>query len=175
MDLLLAAKQFATLHHVIRKGQTYGVLPYTHHLQDVEQTLRSFGETRPELLAAAWLHDVVEDTDVKLRDIEENFGEEVARLVGAVTSEAGANRKTKNALTYPKIRETGPDAVRLKLADRLSNVRHGGGSAKMYAKEHAEFRHALRDPNDKQNWKMWVQLDEEIDSVLGENRFMADY
>jgi len=169
MDPITFAKQFATLHHVIRKGQMYGVLPYTHHLAAVENQLRLFGEKREEMLTAAWLHDIVEDTEVKLRDIEENFGEEVARLVGAVTSEQGENRKIRNALTYPKIRNAGPDAIRLKLADRLANVLMGGSSAKMYAKEYADFRHGLRDENDTLNWKAWCWLDDEIDIVIGEN------
>jgi len=158
MDLLQAAKQFATLHHVIRKGQMYGVVPYAHHCSDVEYILRLFGECREELLAAAWLHDVVEDTDQKLRDVEENFGEEVARLVGAVTSEPGESRKVRNALTYPKIRKAGPDAIRLKLADRIANVSAVGGSLKMYKNEYPDFRHALYVPNDG-NEAMWRHLD----------------
>lgn len=158
MDLLQAAKHFATLHHVIRKGQLYGALPYTHHLQDVERVLREFGENREVMLVAAWLHDVVEDTDVKVRDVEENFGEEVAQLVSAVTNEEGHNRKVRNALTYPKIRAAGPDATRLKLADRLANVRSGGSSLKMYVKEYSEFKHALYVPTDK-NGFMWDALD----------------
>ena len=159
MDQLSFAKSYATTHHVIRKQQLYGVLPYTHHLAAVEATLREFGETRTELLVAAWLHDIVEDTDIKLRDVEENFGPTVAVLVGAVTAEAGANRKTKNALTYPKIREAGIDAVRLKLADRLANVRNGG-SHDMYAKEHRDFRHALYDESHTGIHPMWWALDD---------------
>lgn len=174
MDLLLAAKQFATLHHVIRKGQLYGVLPYTHHLQAVEMTLRELGESRDFMLAAAWLHDVVEDTDVKIRDIEENFGEEVAHVVFAVTAEGGALRSVKNAVTYPKIRAAGPDAIRLKLADRLANVRNGGSMGKKYAKEYPDFRHALRDPNDRFNYKAWIFLDDEIDHILGETKWCTD-
>lgn len=168
MDPLLSAKSFAALHHVIRKCQMYGVLPYTHHLADVEATLRRHGETRQEVLIAAWLHDVVEDTDVKSRDIEENFGEEVARLVAAVTSEEGANRRVRNALTYPKIRATGPDAIRLKLADRISNVRNGGGSVKMYFREYGDFRHALYSQTDVLNAGMWTELDGLLIPVLGE-------
>ena len=163
MDQITAAKQFATLHHVIRKGQMYGVLPYTHHLQAVEEILREFGESRVMILTAAWLHDVIEDTDVKLRDIEENFGEDVALLVGAVTSEPGDNRKMRNALTYPKIRSAGPLAVRLKLADRLANVKSGGGSLKMYIKEYADFRHQLFNVNDILNVPMWNMLDKLMD------------
>lgn len=171
MDLITSARQYATLHHVIRKGQLYGVLPYTHHLAAVEGVLREFGEAREELLVAAWLHDIVEDTDVKLRDVEENFGQEVARLVGAVTSEDGPNRKTRNALTYPKIREAGRDAVRLKLADRIANVRNGGSSVGMYAKEHRDFRHALYDPDDVAdrciNRQMWREIDRLLEATDG--------
>lgn len=158
MDPLTFAKSYATLHHVIRKGQLYGVLPYTHHLAAVEQVLRYFNEENNDILIAAWLHDIVEDTDVKLRDIEENFGPNVAHLVGAVTSEEGPNRKTRNALTYPKIRKAGSDAVALKLADRIANVNSGGSSFPMYQKEHDDFKFALYDSNHK-NDNMWDQLD----------------
>ncbi len=164
MEPLIFARSYATLHHVIRRGQLYGVLPYTHHLAAVEEVLREFGETRQELLVAAWLHDIVEDTDVKVRDVEENFGPEVAALVSAVTSEEGPNRKTRNALTYPKIREAGEDAVRLKLADRIANVRNGGSSVSMYAKEHKAFKHALYSQGS--NLKMWAELDQLLYSVI---------
>ena len=159
MDVIAAAKAYATLHHVIRKGQMYGVVPYTHHLDQADRVLARFGETRPVMRTAIWLHDVVEDTDVKLRDIEENFGDEVARLVGAVTSEQGPNRATRNALTYPKIRRAGSDAVRIKLADRIANVENGGGSLSMYVREYPDFRHALYDPSDCENFAMWAGLD----------------
>jgi len=158
MDALTFARSYATLHHVIRKGQLYGVLPYTHHLASVEGVLREFGEARESMLVAAWLHDIVEDTDVKLRDVEENFGEEVARLVAAVTSEPGANRKTKIALTLPKTREAGPDAIRLKLADRIANVRVGGANVGMYVKEYPNFKHALYSQGSG-NGPMWEELD----------------
>lgn len=164
IDPLNSIKAFATLHHVIRKGQMYGVVPYTHHLSDVENVLREFGITDVEMLQASWGHDIIEDTDVKLRDIRENFGERVASLVFAVTSEEGVNRKTRNALTYPKIREAGDDAVRLKLADRIANVRNGGGSAQMYAKEHNEFRHQLYNPGCTTiTSHMWACLDHLIE------------
>jgi len=159
MDIIAAAKSYATLHHVIRKGQLYGVVPYTHHLDQADRVLLRFDEDRIVLRTAIWLHDVVEDTDVKLRDIEENFGEEVATLVGAVTSEEGPNRRTRNALTYPKIRTAGPDAVRLKLADRIANVENGGGSVSMYFREYPDFRHALFSPVDSLNSSMWGHLD----------------
>lgn len=167
MDMLAAAKSYATLHHVIRKGQLYGNLPYTHHLEQVQTMLVRLGEQRQVMHVAAWLHDIIEDTDVKYRDVEENFGEDVAALVQAVTSEDGPNRKIRNALTYPKIRAAGSDAIRLKLADRLANVTNGGGSTKMYAREYADFRHALFNAGDDANSIIWLSLDYEIDRIDG--------
>ena len=162
LPLLFHMQSFATFHHVLKKGQLYGPLPYTHHLQMVDLVLQEFGESRLEMRLGAWGHDLIEDTDVKARDIEEAFGEEPARLISAVTSEPGVNRKARNALTYPKIRDAGPDAIRLKLADRIANVRYGldgpGKGAKMYAKEQEDFRRALYVPHDG-NSVMWDVLD----------------
>jgi len=144
MNLLEQAQSFATRKHVLDEGQLYGeILPYTHHLAAVAAVLKRFGFDDEEIQVAAWLHDIVEDTPVKLRIIEEHYGEGVALLVGAVTSEPGENRKVRNALTYPKIREAGIRAVALKLADRIANVEFGGRGVSMYKKEHATFQHGI--------------------------------
>ncbi len=155
MDPLRHVKFFATIKHA---GQAYsGGLPYTHHLAAVEQVLRRFNVADENLLMASWLHDVVEDTETKLKEIEEMFGPEVARLVGAVTNEEGVNRKTRNALTYPKIRNNGEKAIRLKLADRIANVETGGNLVEMYRKEYEDFKRALYTPGQAED--MWGHLD----------------
>lgn len=158
LDHLRWAKFFATVKH---GSQLYGGLPYTHHLAAVEAVLRRFGHgdnhpTDRELLTAAWLHDVVEDTGTKIKEIAEMFGERVANLVGAVTNEPGENRKIRAALTYPKTRSVA-GAVCLKLADRIANVEHGGKLLEMYRKEYADFRRALYTPGDCDT--MWAHLD----------------
>lgn len=154
MDPLRHVKFFATVKHA---GQTYSSgLPYTHHLAAVEQVLRRFNITDEDMLTASWLHDVVEDTETKLKEIEEMFGPEVARLVHAVTNEDGPNRKTRHALTYPKIRENGEKAIRLKLADRIANVEAGGNLVGMYRKEYEDFKRALYTPNQAED--MWKHL-----------------
>ncbi len=154
MDSLRHVKFFAAVKH---NGQTYGSgLPYTHHLAAVEQVLRRFGIVDENLLTASWLHDVVEDTPCKLKEIEEMFGPDVARLVQAVTNEDGPNRKTRHALTYPKIREAGEKAIQLKLADRIANVESGGNLVGMYRKEHEDFKRALYTTGQAEN--MWAHL-----------------
>jgi (p)ppGpp synthase/HD superfamily hydrolase len=140
-DPLRWAKFFAVIKH--GNQQYSGCLPYSHHLAAVESVLRRFGETSERMLTAAWLHDVVEDTGTKLKEISEFFGDDVAELVGAVTNEPGPNRKVRNALTYPKIRDASPSALILKLADRIANVEQGGKLVDMYRKEYVDFRRAL--------------------------------
>ncbi len=157
LDPLRWAKFFAMVKH---GGQTYGGLPYTHHLAAVESVLRRFHCVDEDLLVAAWLHDVVEDTGTKIKEIAEMFGDRVAALVGAVTNEQGENRKVRAALTYPKTRSV-PGAVCLKLADRIANVEHGGKLVEMYRKEYDDFRRALHTLRDCDS--MWTHLD----SLLG--------
>lgn len=181
LDPLRFVRFFAATKHGDQKYA--GGLPYTHHLAAVEAVLRRFGPARdgsiPDALArvthpgncgcneehsvpadqtmleAAWLHDVVEDRGVKVKEIREMFGDEVARLVEAVTDEPGENRKARKFATYPKIREAGALAVRLKLADRIANIEQGGLS-KMYQKEHEDFKRALYTPGENED--MWEHV-----------------
>lgn len=162
LDPLRHVKYFAAIKHA---GIQYGGgLPYTHHLAAVEAVLRRFGfhETARDnfesldMLQAAWLHDVVEDTGTKLKEVAEMFGDRVAELVGAVTNEPGANRKIRAALTYPKIRAV-KGAVCLKLADRIANVEHGGKLVEMYQKEYEDFKRGLYTAGEHE--AMWVHLD----------------
>lgn len=157
-DPLYQVKFFATTKHVTQEGQMYGPLPYTHHLAAVEAVLRRFGFGDDlVMLQAGWLHDSVEDTKTKAKEIIEAFGEEVANLVVAVTNEPGENRKARGLATYPKIRAAGPRAVALKLADRIANVENGGKLVKMYQKEYEDFRRALFTAGE--NEEMWAHLD----------------
>lgn len=149
MDIVTSAKFLATTKHVLDNRQLYGdLLPYTHHLDAVDRVLQRFGWDDAAIRAAAWLHDIVEDTrdkpnEIRVRSIKELFGKEVAELVDAVTTEPGPNRKMRNAATYPKIRRAGVRAVCLKLADRIANIEYGGDAIEMYRKEHDDFRHGI--------------------------------
>ena len=134
----------------------YGRKPYHVHLLDVIQVLRRFVEwdnLTQEMVDAAWLHDVVEDTDATVEEVKEKFGSRVAELVHAVTNEEGSNRKERHLKTYPKIRDT-TGAIILKLADRIANMeqtvshdrlgRRPGKLFNMYLKEWDGFQEALR-------------------------------
>jgi len=75
-------------------------------------------------IVAAILHDVVEDTEYRLSDIENMFGEKVARIVDGLTKLSG-DFDSRQALTLKKMLMTLSEDVRvvlIKIADRLHNM-----------------------------------------------------
>ncbi|WP_246551640.1 HD domain-containing protein [Miltoncostaea oceani] len=154
---LAEARAFAIAAHA---DQRYGDgRPYRHHLDAVEAVLVRFGFGADlELRMSAQLHDVIEDTPITFDEVRETFGPEVARLVDAVTNRQGPNRKTRHALTYPRIRAAGERAVIVKLADRIANLEAGGTLLGMYRKEQDGFRHALKRPGELR--AMWARIEE---------------
>ena len=158
---IVKAKYFAEIAHA---GQVYNdEVPYTVHLEQVVQTLDKFGIRSNDMICGAWLHDVIEDTGKSYSDIKSRFGEDVAEIVCAVTSELGRNRKERNIKTYPKIKAS-ERALILKLADRIANVNYGlisGGKTDMYAKEFEDFRNSLKSEATDSNpviLNMWKYL-----------------
>jgi GTP diphosphokinase / guanosine-3',5'-bis(diphosphate) 3'-diphosphatase len=126
--LISDALTFSYQHHLgyFRKsGEPY----FNHPMAVAEILIRDFKLNNPELLAAAFLHDLVEDVPtVTLLDIETNFGKTVAELVDGCTklSLQKFDRATQSDLTHSKIfvsasRHLG--VLLIKLADRLHNMR----------------------------------------------------
>ncbi len=104
--------------------------PYYHHLIEVAYILAKL-QSGPKTIAAGFLHDVVEDTDVTVEDIKKNWGEEIASIVDSLTKiqrlklskitseefEAEDHRKIFLGMAKD-IR-----VILIKLADRLHNLR----------------------------------------------------
>lgn len=116
------------------------IFPYEKHLDDVVDILKKFGFSG-KYIVAGYLHDAIEDGALSYNDIKRHFGLEVAEIVFCVTDELGRNRLEKKRKTLPKI-ASNPDAIIVKLADRIANIEHGG-KIDMYQKEYEEFRGAL--------------------------------
>ena len=156
--MLEQARAFATIAH---EGQRYGNEPYTYHLGKVVEVLRRFDIDDPDLLAAGWLHDTLEDTPVEVDDLRNQFNDRVAALVDAVTDGQGATRKDRKQRPYRLIPRT-PGAVYLKLADRIANLEASLDEGhdrllKRYAHEHWDFHKRLFDGVTA--LPMWEHLD----------------
>ena len=104
-----------------RKGDA---LPYATHTAGVAQFLVEVGVTDPHVLAAAYLHDTVEDTDVTPDELRRDFGERVATLVRQMTLSPEEERsfEHKHASLARHARSMDDDTKLIKLADRLSNL-----------------------------------------------------
>ena len=101
-------------------------VPYTVHLIEVASLVHQFGFQNEDDILIALLHDVVEDTMVSLKDIEEEFGASVAKAVQLLTLSdlAQKNFDVKLGEQIGCMRNCNDDVVRaVKIADKISNVR----------------------------------------------------
>ncbi len=101
--------------------------PYIIHPIAVARIVAEELELGANPIIASFLHDVVEDTDFTIEQIRERFGEEVARLVAAVTKQKKAKyQHSKQVDNFRQILESVSfdiHALLIKLADRLHNMR----------------------------------------------------
>ncbi len=182
------AQDFATaahgrIHHV----RKYTGLPYWHHPQAVAELVRGVPHTEA-MLAAAWLHDTVEDTGVSLADIRETFGEEVATLVGSLTdvSKPGdGNRAVRKTMDRAHLAEAPPEAKTVKLADLIDNGRsiasHDAKFAAVYFEEKRQLLPVLKS-GDPGLWDLAHRLVDDYYEVFatlaplrGEDGAMAEW
>ena len=120
------ARRFATeIHAAAGQRRKYTDEPYIVHPAAVVELVRSVTDDE-NMLAAAWLHDTVEDTRATLEDIAQQFGDEVAGLVGMLTDKKQPQAKNRAARKIAHFRHTAdasPAAQTIKLADIIDNTR----------------------------------------------------
>ncbi len=127
-ELIQRAYKFADDKHtgIFRKSGE----PYIHHLIEVAYILASL-QGGPHTIAAGFLHDVVEDTDITVEDLKKAFNEDIASLVESLTNIQRlklSHRKPEDfaAEDHRKIFLGMARDIRviiIKLADRLHNMR----------------------------------------------------
>lgn len=165
MTSLEIARKFAEERH----KNLYDGKTYSFHLEQVLATLLEFDKSASEEeQVVAILHDILEDTETSKEDLLTLFGQEIAELVYLLTDEPGKNRKERKEKTYPKIASSSI-ATKIKLADRIANVRYSKtntpGILKLYRKEQIAFQEALMRTIDGRNIlyrEMWAALAIEI-------------
>ncbi|RPH22152.1 bifunctional (p)ppGpp synthetase/guanosine-3',5'-bis(diphosphate) 3'-pyrophosphohydrolase [Buttiauxella warmboldiae] len=120
------ARRYATkAHAACDQRRKYTLEPYIVHPAAVVELVRSISAAE-EMLAAAWLHDTVEDTGSTLTDIQQHFGPDVAMLVAMVTNpeqRPGTNRMYRKRAHFLHTANASPEAQTIKLADIIDNTR----------------------------------------------------
>ena len=104
------------------KGQKYGKYPYMVHLARVDALVWEFNEEELGsricmLRAIAYLHDILEDTNLTYEELKTFFGEEIAEAVRCITKVEGESYK--NYIKKVKINEA---SLLVKKADTLANL-----------------------------------------------------
>lgn len=116
--------KFATKAHGDQKRKYTGD-PYIVHPIAVAEIVKTVPHT-DAMIAAALLHDVVEDTPITIEQIKDKFGSEVAELVGWLTDISrpeNGNRKTRKSLDRDHSANAPAEAQTIKLADLIHNTK----------------------------------------------------
>jgi|SRR5215831_10755700 len=120
--LIERAAEFAAKAHAGITREWTGE-PYFTHLDRVAKAVAALGMD-DATVAAAYLHDVIEDTDVTYEDLAREFGTEVADLVAEVTApKVEGNRATRKAADRAHLAKASTRGQTIKLADLLDNTR----------------------------------------------------
>ena len=147
MDIVERARVFATAAHAaVAQLRKYTNEPYIVHPAEVARIVAVTEGTTHEMIAAAWLHDVVEDTGVTLETIRAEFGDEVATLVGWLTDVSRpdhGNRAARKAVDRAHSAAAPAEAQTIKYADLISNTRSIMAHDEKFAKTYLEEKRLL--------------------------------
>ena len=167
MTIVEKALAYATdAHGSINQIRKYTGEPYIVHPVEVMEIVKSVPHT-DEMLAAALLHDTVEDTDVTLNDIEREFGSDIAELVSSLTDiskPSDGNRAKRKEIDRMHTANAPAAAKTIKLADLISNsdsiVKYDKHFAPVYMREKAQLIEALKEGDST----LWNRAKEIIDA-----------
>lgn len=184
LELIHRAEDFARQAHGDQKRKFHGA-PYWHHLQAVARTLMRYGAT-PDVIAAGWLHDVIEDTKTSYQELSQKFGFVIANLVIEVTDvsqrysgntpEGVGNRVLRKAIDRQYLAGASWRGQMIKCADILDNtgdiLTHGGDFAQIYVPEKKLLIDRL-DAVRTSNYEIWRAAYDQIvhaEQVIGEKK-----
>jgi (p)ppGpp synthase/HD superfamily hydrolase len=122
--LIARSADFAARAHAAQRRKGDAQEPYINHLAEVALLVaEATGGRDPALIAAAWLHDTLEDTDAEREDLEALFGPAVAAIVAEVTDDKSLKKAERKRLQVETAPSKGVPARLLKIADKTSNLR----------------------------------------------------
>jgi guanosine-3',5'-bis(diphosphate) 3'-pyrophosphohydrolase len=124
VGLILKALDFAARKHRDQRRKDAQASPYINHPIALANVLAREGEvTDPVVLAAALLHDTLEDTETTPAELCDLFGETIARIVDEVTDDKNLPKAERKRRQVAHAEKLSREAKLVKLADKICNVR----------------------------------------------------
>ena len=124
LALLLKALSFAAHKHRDQRRKDAEASPYINHPIALAEVLTGEGGVNDlEVLAAALLHDTIEDTATTLEELRERFGERIAGMVAEVTDDKDLPKADRKRLQIEHAAQLSDGAKLVKLADKICNLR----------------------------------------------------
>src|SRR5579863_1057472 len=121
---VLEAASFAAEKHAAQKRKGAAAEPNVNHVLEVAHlAATAISEPDTNLIIAALLHDVVEDTAVTKQDVAERFGVDVADLVMELTDDKSLPKAERKRLQVVHAPTLSARAQVIKLSDKISNLR----------------------------------------------------
>ncbi len=122
-ERIFRALQFAAEKHKHHRRKGGRDIPYINHPIAVATLLATVGGvTDPDVLAAAFLHDTIEDTDTTPEELVEHFGIEIAALVAEVTDDPLLSSAQRKLTQEREAASKSPRAKLIRLSDKTCNV-----------------------------------------------------
>lgn len=178
-DMIERAALFCrAAHQAVGQQRKYTGEPYWHHPVAVAERVSAVETATVEMIAAAHLHDVLEDTAVTALDLEACFGERVTALVLELTDqfidpEIG-NRAHRKALERNRLAEVSPEAQTIKYADLIDNtgsiVARAPGFARVYLAEKRQLLEVMTRGDQALQRQAWSVLTEGEARIRGASR-----
>ena len=122
IDTILKATAYAAHQHRAQRRKDAEASPYINHPVQVAHILSSAGIDDPVVLAAALLHDTIEDTTTTADDLRALFGDEVAAVVLEVTDDKSLPKDRRKAMQVEHAPHLSRNAALVKLADKIANL-----------------------------------------------------
>ena len=126
-DLILRAVAFAAHKHRDQRRKNKEASPYINHPIQLATVLWEEGRVQDaKVIAAALLHDTLEDTETSYQELRGDFGEEIADIVLEVTDTQWIKKELRKRLQVARARHSSEKAKLVKLADKICNLRDIG-------------------------------------------------
>ena len=121
--LILKAAHFAAKKHRDQRRKDKHASPYIIHPISVALAIAQIGRVDdPEILAAALLHDTLEDTKTEPEDLEAEFGKKVCEYVLDVSDDKTLPKDERKRRQIEHAKQISKGAALIKLGDKISNV-----------------------------------------------------